>query len=269
MSLILTKDLARKIEQSEIEALKSRLTSIQKMEGNPMGIEIKKFGSATAFSAKNIPGPSFNTVKGIGGNDVKYIDRMLDFYNEREIPTRFEITPAHASPELFKSLSDKGYNQCGFHTALYGELPNDFILNTEVNTSITIRELKQNEYDVFGDIYVKGFNMPAFLKANVAQNNKVLHNNENWTFYIAHIKGKPAGIGVLFEFNGIGTLAASATIPEFRNQGVHSALISKRLQQATNLNCNLIVGQATYGSVSQRNMEKAGMKIAYTKAVWV
>lgn len=174
----------------------------------------------------------------------------------------------HSSPELFKSLSDKGYNQCGFHTALYGESPNDFILNTEVDRSISIRELEQNEYDVFGDIYVKGFNMPSFLKDHVAQNNKVLHNNEHWTIYIASIKGESAGIGVLFEYDGIGTLAASATIPELRNKGVHGALILKRLQQAINRNCNLIVGQATYGSVSQKNMGRAGMKIAYTKGIW-
>ena len=85
---------------------------------------------------------------------------------------------------------------------------------------------------------------------------------------MAIFKGEPAGIGVLFQYDGIGTLAASATVPEFRNKGVHSALISKRLEKARQLNCNLIVGQAAYGSVSQRNMERVSMKIAYTKGVW-
>src|SRR5699024_11042034 len=140
MSHVLTEQLARRIEQSEIEALKSRLTAIKEIEGNPMDVKIKKFGDATAFSVKNIPGPSFNTVKGISGNEVEYIDRILAFYDEREIPARFEITPAHASTELFGALSEKGYNQCGFHTALYGEVPNDFILNAETDISISIRE---------------------------------------------------------------------------------------------------------------------------------
>src|SRR5699024_7028460 len=106
---------------------------------------------------------------------------------------RFEITPVHPSPGLFKSLSDKGYYQCGFHTTLYGELPNDYMLNSELDTSISIRELAQHEFDIFGDIYVKGFNMPPHLKNYVAQNNKVLLNNEHWTIYIASIKDKPAG----------------------------------------------------------------------------
>jgi len=268
MSLVLTEDLARRIERAEIEALESRLTAIKKIDGNPMGVEVKKFGNATAYSVKNIPGPSFNTVKGISGNDVEHVDHMIDFYNQRDIQPRFEITPAYSSSELFKALSDKGYTQCGFHTSLYGELTDETILNPKLNSLITIREIKQHEYDVFGDIYVKGFNMPSFLKEHVAKNNKVLHNNEHWTIYLATIEDKPVGIGVLFAYDGIGSLAASVTHPEFRNKGVHRALVFKRLQQAIGHNCHLVVGQAEYGSVSQNNMEKTGMKIAYTKSIW-
>ncbi|GGB34118.1 GNAT family N-acetyltransferase [Virgibacillus dakarensis] len=268
MSLFLSGNLARRIEQSEIEALKSRLTAIKEMDGNPMNVEIKEFGNATAFSVKNIPGPSFNTVKGISGSEEKYLDAILEFYKERGVPARFEITPAHASLELFKALHEKGYFQSGFHTALAGSLSHDVITNEETDASISIRKIREHEFETFGDIYTKGFHMPSFLKEHVAQNNKVLYNHDNWTFYLASYEGEPAGIGVLFEYDGIGTLAASATIPELRNRGVHSALILKRLQQAKQHNCNLIVGQATYGSVSQKNMERAGMRIAYTKSIW-
>src|SRR5690625_7102760 len=81
---VLTKELARNIEHSEIEALESRLTAIKGIAGNPMGIVIEKFGNATAFSAKNIPGPSFNTVKGLSGQDIHYIDNILEFYRDRK-----------------------------------------------------------------------------------------------------------------------------------------------------------------------------------------
>lgn len=266
MSLILTEELARGIEQSEIELLESRLTGVQKIAGNPMGVEIKKFGDAVAFYVKNIPGPSFNNVKGISGNQLDEIDAILDFYHKREIPANFEITPAHCSAELFKLLSERGYFQRGFRTALYGSLSDDFTLSEAQD--ISIREFEYDEFAIFGQIYTKGFNMPASLSEFVAQNNQVLHQNKQWTFYLASVKGEPAGIGVLFEKDGIATLAASATIPEYRNKGVHSALIAKRLQHALQNHCNMIVGQTAYGSGSLRNMERAGMKIAYTKAIW-
>lgn len=57
MSLMLTKDVARSIERSEIDCLQSRLTAIQQIDGNPMGIECKNFGDATAFQAKKYPWP--------------------------------------------------------------------------------------------------------------------------------------------------------------------------------------------------------------------
>lgn len=263
--VVLTKDLAVKIEQAEIAALYSRLAAIKEINGNPMGVDIKQFGKTTAFSVKNIPGPSFNTVKGISGKDVMYIEEIIDFYRKKGIPARFDVTPAHATPELFARLSKQGFCQSDFHTALYGSA-NDFIETS--NPLIAIRKLEKNEFDTFADIYTTGFGMPSFTKEGIAKNNEILHDNDSWTFYLVSIDNIPAGIGVLFVNNGIGQLAASTTVSSFRNKGVQSALINERLNEASHLNCALFVGQAKYGSVSQNNMERAGMKVAYTKAVW-
>ena len=40
------------------------------------------------------------------------------------------------------------------------------------------------------------------------------------------------------------------------------------MKTAIESNCTLIVGQARFGSGSQNNMERAHMKIAYTKSIW-
>ena len=50
---------------------------------------------------------------------------------------------------------------------------------------------------------------------------------------------------------------------------IQKALIIKRLEQASSLHTQMVVGQARYGSISQNNMEKLGMKVAYTKAIWM
>ncbi len=264
--VILTKKLAQTLEISEIEVLKSRLTAIQAIEGNLMGVEIKYFGNATAFSVKNIPGPSFNTVKGLSDGDEKYIEPIIHFYKQKDIPVRLELTPGHISSDLLTYLSNAGFYQHDFHTTLYSELSPQH--ETSIHPKIKVRELHKNEFDLFAEIYTKGFGMPAFLKNGVAQNNQILNDNENWTFYLASIEDKPAGIGVLFTKNGIGTLAAATTLPEFRNQGIQTALIKLRMQTALEQECKLIIGQATFGSVSQNNMERAGMRIGYTKAIW-
>lgn len=267
MTLVLTKELGERIEQSEIDALSSRLIAIKEMDQNPMGVEVQKFGSATAFSVRNIPGPSFNTVKGLRVADDIYIDEIIDFYKMKGIPVRFELTPAHASPDLLSSLNQKGFYQSDFHASLYTS--GKTVSMEGIDSSISIRELNRDEFDTFADIYTKGFQMPDFLKSGVAQNNEILHGDEHWTFYLASIENEPAGIGVLFVKDGIANLAAAATLPSLRGKGIQSALIKQRMQQAYLDGCELIVGQAKFGSVSQTNMQRAGMGVAYTKAIWV
>ncbi|OLR23350.1 GNAT family N-acetyltransferase [Bacillus cereus] len=263
MTTVMTLDIATEIENAEIDMLSSRLEGLQAMSGNPMQVQMKKFGSATTFSSKIIAGPAFNTVKGITNADA--IDAIISYYESLQIPCRFEITPAQGTAELFQYLSQKGFYQSSFHTALYSIPREDPSL---LPANISVHQLKENEFHIFADIYVRGFNMPSFTKDGVRQNNEILYDKPGWHFFIAEVQNTPAGIGVLYINNGIASLAASATLPEFQRKGCHTALIQKRIETAIESNCNLIVGQARFGSGSQNNMERAHMKIAYTKSIW-
>ncbi|EEL55040.1 N-acetyltransferase [Bacillus cereus] len=263
MTTVMTLDIATEIENAEIDMLSSRLEGLQAMSENPMQVQIKNFGSATAFSSKIIAGPAFNTVKGITNADA--IDAIISYYESLQIPCRFEITPAQGTTELFQYLSQKGFYQSSFHTALYS-IPRES--SSLLPSNITLRKLKENEFDIFADIYVRGFNMPSFTKDGVRQNNEILYNEPGWHFFIAEVQNIPAGIGVLYINKGVASLAASATLPEFQRKGCHTALIQKRIKTAIESNCTLIVGQARFGSGSQNNMERAHMKIAYTKSIW-
>lgn len=263
MSTIMTPNTAQEIENAEINMLSSRLEALQAIKENPMQVQIEQFGSATAFSSKVIAGPAFNTIKGI--TNTTQIDEIISYYQSLQIPCRFEITPAQGTAELFQYLSEKGFYQSSFHTALYSTPREDPSL---LPSNISVRKLKENEFDVFADIYVRGFNMPSFTKDGVRQNNEILHNKPGWHFFIAEVQNIPAGIGVLYINKGVASLAASATLPEFQRKGCHTALIQKRIETAIESNCHLIVGQARFGSSSQNNMERAQMKIAYTKSIW-
>ncbi|MEA3318564.1 MAG: GNAT family N-acetyltransferase [Bacillota bacterium] len=263
---ILTKNQLEIVEQSEIDSLEDRLLRVRSLNDNAMGVELQRFGNAVAFSVKNIPGPSFNTVKGISGENVEDLDDIVEFYSSRGIPPRFEVTPGNASIDLFRKLNTMGFFQSGFHTVLYRPLSTEEPAGGD--TAIQIEEISLENFDIFGELYTKGFGMPVAFKDYVTANNKVLAESDNWTFYLARLGVEPVGIAVLFIKNDVATLAASATVPEFRNKGVQTALIQKRMQQAANAGCRYLVGQAAFGSVSQKNMERAGLRIAYTNAVW-
>ena len=59
----------------------------------------------------------------------------------------------------------------------------------------------------------------------------------------------------------------TATLPAFRNRGVQSALIERGLHEAALAGCEYAVVSTQPASGSQRNMERRGFRLAYTKLV--
>ncbi|SES30964.1 GNAT family N-acetyltransferase [Psychrobacillus sp. OK032] len=254
------------IEQAEIQTLQSRLTAIQAIEGNPMGVHQLVKGKTNAFAVKNIPGPAFNTVRGLNENDIPYLDALVDFYEKFSIDFRVEITPTNSSDSLFRALTNKGFYQTGFHASFIGR---GVEKRSQINQPyIEVCSLKRDDFDLFASIYVEGFGLPSFIRNGIKQNNEVLFDVPGWDFYVAYVKDMPAGIAVLFVQNEMATLAAAATLPEYRGMGVQSTLIQKRIQVAIKRGAKHITSEAAFGSASHRNMERAGLKLAYTKALW-
>jgi hypothetical protein len=68
--------------------------------------------------------------------------------------------------------------------------------------------------------------------------------------------------------NGIGLLADAATRPELRGRGCHTAMIHHRIVQAEKRRCDLVTSFVEFGSTSHLNLERAGLRVAYTKSMW-
>jgi GNAT superfamily N-acetyltransferase len=133
---------------------------------------------------------------------------------------------------------------------------------------VLIRPLKKDEFDIYRHLCVEGFQTSNSYTYDVARRNEILYTKEGWHFYLASVDNEPAGVGVLFIKDEVAILTDTSTIPKFRNLGIQKLLIKERIKQARKMNCNYIVGQTCVGSTGQLNMEKMGMKIAYTKAIW-
>ncbi|MFJ7734669.1 GNAT family N-acetyltransferase [Lysinibacillus sp. NPDC097231] len=265
--MVITKKLANHLEETEIKMFESRLNAIKEIQNNAMGVEVGQFDDAYAFSIKNIPGPSYNVVKGDSLSSENTIDKVLSFYRAREIPARFELAPQYVNATSLQKLHNVGLFQSDFHSTLYCELNGEMVGETK-NSTIKIRQIDEAEFECYGNIYVEGFDMPAFLAESVATNNKVLYDKPGWSFYIASLENEDVGVGSLYVYNGTAILAASAVKPIARNQGIHQALIRFRINEAIRQNCSLMIGHAKFVSISQNNMERCGLRMAYTKSIW-
>ena len=72
----------------------------------------------------------------------------------------------------------------------------------------------------------------------------------------------------LFMHERVGYLADATTAPSFRRQGLQLALVHRRMADAGAGNADLIVGGAAPFSSSHRNMERAGLRVQFMRALW-
>ena len=59
----------------------------------------------------------------------------------------------------------------------------------------------------------------------------------------------------------------AGTLPEYRGRGIQQAFMRERLRIAQQAGCDLAVTLTMPGTTSQRNVERAGFRAAYTKVV--
>jgi GNAT superfamily N-acetyltransferase len=86
--------------------------------------------------------------------------------------------------------------------------------------------------------------------------------------FLAELDDKPGAAGVLCLHQGVALFGGSATIPELRRRGLQTALLHERMRYAFDRGCDLAMMAAQPGSDSQRNAERKGFRIAYTRTKW-
>lgn len=60
----------------------------------------------------------------------------------------------------------------------------------------------------------------------------------------------------------------AATVPELRRRGLQAAVRHERMRYASDYGCDLAMIVAQPGSDSQRNAERNGFRVAFTRTKW-
>lgn len=85
--------------------------------------------------------------------------------------------------------------------------------------------------------------------------------------YVAH-EGEMIATGSLGMHEGVALLGGASTVPEQRGRGAQGALLAARLERARSTGCDMAIMGAEPGSTSQRNAERSGFRVAYTRTKW-
>ena len=94
------------------------------------------------------------------------------------------------------------------------------------------------------------------------------HGRPGWHMYLARVDGVAAASAALTVDSGLGYLANSATCPACAGAAARRRSSARRIADAAAAGCDTIASLAEFGSASQRNLERAGLRVAFTQAVW-
>ena len=264
---VMTLELARQIEQMDIDYSISRLGGMQAAPGNPLGIQVKNYGNTVVFLIKAWPDFWYGQkVLGLSAMDSAYLAEIVELFRYNDLACRFEIIPGNLNETLATRLNELGFIQMGFSTALYG-IPKRSLQS--LPQGIAVQPVSPVQLDLFIDLYQDCFEYPRLVeKEKKIVRNWIENAHTAIDCYIASSGNQPAGIGILFSHGKLSLLADAAVLPRYRASGCHTALIQHRIDRAVERGCELLTSFPAFGSNSHRNLERAGLRIAYTKTMW-
>jgi hypothetical protein len=173
-----------------------------------------------------------------------------------------------AGQELIKRLVDRGYHPLEYTSVLYQPIAAAGIAGTPAR-AIRVHRIDPVEHDVWTRTFVEGWSDAADLGEFLREAGRVQAHVPGAHRFLATEDGRPVAAGGLFIHDAVALLAGASTIPSARQRGAQLALLDARLRFAAAAACDLAMMGALPGSGSQRNAERNGFRIAYTRVKWI
>jgi GNAT superfamily N-acetyltransferase len=183
-------------------------------------------------------------------------DRMESFYRDRGSGVSVEVCP-FADWSLFELLGERGYRIVECNNVLAGPVIG--------GPDARARMADPGEEDLWSRTMIKGFFPATDVTPEELDIGHRMFRLEGATAWMGMVDGRPVSAGTMNTRGKLALLFADSTLQEFRGQGLHLALIRARLQLAAKLGCDLATAATAPGSASQRNYERAGFHVVYTK----
>jgi GNAT superfamily N-acetyltransferase len=261
-------ELGKRIESAEAQLIVAAAEAAQRRGADVLALPV-----AGGYACVVEAGSPMNKVVGLGfggmPDDWTAVERAV---LDRGVPVQVELTNL-ADPGIAAELTEKGYALVGFENVLGCALP----IASPPAAGVEVRTCGADDLDTWVDLVVEGFAHPdgagvptheEFPREIVAAAMRDFLA-AGAVAYLALCDGVPAGGGSMRVTDGIAQLTGAATAPSFRRRGVQAALLAARLADATVAGCDVAVVTTAPGSASQKNVQRKGFQLLYTRAILV
>ncbi|HET6352600.1 MAG TPA: hypothetical protein VFG89_10805 [Coriobacteriia bacterium] len=198
-----------------------------------------------------------------GGVSSEQAAELEDFFGQRGQQPLAVVSPlAHLS--VLNRLAARGWVADGFENVLVREIIGNECIDESRGVEVRLCE-DEDEKALWAQIAAIAFSSPLEPQPQQFALSRVAASRPGARLLLAYVDGRPAACGELSVAGGVGWLSADGTLPHFRRRGAQQALQAARLAISAEEGCDLAVTESIPGSLSQRNMERAGFRVAYTR----
>ena len=190
------------------------------------------------------------------------LDAIERFFFDRGAPVHHEVSPL-AGVATLNLLCARRYRPIEVSSVMYRAV------EEPGPAEIPVRVAGPADAQIWTDVSARGWaHQNPELAGIIRQFGAIAFAREHSPCFLAELDGRPGAAGSLSIHNGVALFAGAATVPEMRRRGLQSALLQERMRYAFHQGCDLAMMVAEAGSESQRNAERQGFKIAYTRIKW-
>ncbi|CAN5264791.1 hypothetical protein BH10ACI1_BH10ACI1_14460 [soil metagenome] len=262
------KNLSQKLERTEAQANASFVETRQEFSPETNAEWIEVAGAYAMFDGVESP---LTQTFGLGVFDEitnAELDKLEAFFKKHDAPVFHEVSPM-ADISLMALLNERGYQPIELTNVMFQEIDDENNLNPAINPQITTRIIEKGEEKLWAQTSTSGWATEMEgLAEFMFQFGQISAQASGGFPFLAELDGKAIAAGMLFIYDDVAILAGASTVPEGRRNGAQMALLKARLKFAADQGGTIATMGALPGSQSQRNAEKNGFRIAYTRTKW-
>src|SRR5215470_16027157 len=195
------------------------------------------------------------------------LEKLEEFFQQRGAHVYHEVSPL-ADASLLTLLNERAYQPIEFTSVMYRPIGRGVQIASPRDKKVQSRLIRDGEEELWARTAARGWSELTEFADTILDLLSVTAKRAGGLSFLAELDGRPIATGAMFIHDGVALLAGASTIPEGRRQGAQLALLEGRLRYAAEKGCDIAMMCAMPGSASQRNAERQGFRIAYTRIKW-
>ncbi len=259
--------LARRLERTEARSSTEFVETRARLKPESGACWIEAAGAYAMFDGVGSPLTQSFGLGVVEPVTDEVLQQLETFFAERDAAIMLEISPL-ADQSVLPLLHERGYHPVELTSVMFRPIQLDVPLARSTNPNLSVRQMRTDEQELWASTAAQGWSEFAEYAEAIYDLSLMTAARESGPSFFAELNGEPIATGALCLCDNVALLAGASTIPTQRNQGAQSALLEGRLHYAAAQGCDLAMMCAAPGSASQRNAERQGFRIAYTRIKW-